>query len=169
MCATLHYNKSCLAHFCALRCVKNSTNQIARKYSTQMCIFTVVLRMRIRIARDCKQYSTVCVLYFCHVAAAFSLSEFQTFLEARGLKTNIYKAASLKVVLRATVKLIRSPRITTQDVSELLRENNMLEIQVSCVCYYSDTQTAVTTCAMSSSHQCKTGFKRYQKVMIIIS
>ena len=83
---------------CPLVCTHNHTPIRC----TQMCIFTVVLRMRIRIARDCKLYSTVCVLYFCHVAAAFSLSEFQTFLEARGLKTTIYKAASLKVVLRLT-------------------------------------------------------------------
>ena len=55
--------------------------------------------------------------------------------------------------------------MTTQDVSELLQESNILKIQVSFVCYYSDTQTAVTTCAMSSPHQCKTGFKRYQKLM----
>ena len=39
------YNKSCLAHFCALQCVKNNTNQIARKHSIRMCVFTVILSL----------------------------------------------------------------------------------------------------------------------------
>ena len=72
-----------------------------------MCIFTVVLHMRTKIAYDCKQYSTVSVLYFCH---AFSLSQFHVFLEARGLKTTVYKAASLKVVLWLQINTAPGPQ-----------------------------------------------------------
>ena len=77
------------------------------------------------------------MLYFCYAVAAFSLSQFQMFLEARGLKTTLYQAASLKVVQRLQFKTTprgnssRVESMTMQDVSELLLENNMPEIQES--------------------------------------
>ena len=84
------------------------------------------------------------MLYFCLAAAAFSLSQFQIFWEARKLKTIVYKATSLKVLLRLQIKPLpgnssRTESMTMQDVSERenMQQNNMPEIQKSEFLYVS--------------------------------
>ena len=129
---------------------------------------TIVLCMSILIPCDCNfanNNTTVSVLYFCVVAAVFSVSQCQ---EAQRLKTTNHKAIRLKVVLRLQIKLLpgnssRMESMTTWNVSELQLENNIPEIQESEFCML--LQWYTTELPVPCPVPTKTGFKCYQKTI----
>ena len=78
------------------------------------------------LARFCALQCYSTVLCYIFVLWQLRLLQFQIFWEARRLKTIVYKATSLKVVLRLQIKTLpgnssRMESMTTQDVSK--REN----------------------------------------------